>query len=60
MIDDLVKRAAAVRELSPPDQLRLAAELLEHQRAELAYSILERVKMELEYALAIARRGSNA
>lgn len=48
-----IKRA--IDALSPPDKLRLAAELLEARRAELAYTIADQVVKELGAALALAK-----
>ncbi len=45
-----------VEKLSLPDQLRLAARLLDEQRPELAWSVAHRVFRELDAALAVARR----
>jgi len=45
--------ATAIRNMTPPDKLRLAAELLERKQAKLAHSIAERVVLELGAALAI-------
>ena len=47
--------AAQVEALSPPDQLHLAADLLEKRKADLAYAIAKRVVNELGIALAIKR-----
>jgi len=41
-----------ISELSPPDKLRLAAELLEAQRPELALSVSQMVVRELGAVLA--------
>jgi hypothetical protein len=40
-----------LEELSPPDQLRLAAELLEKKNPRLAQAIVDRVSAELGAAL---------
>lgn len=45
--------ADEIRSLSPPDQLRLAADLLEARRSELALTIVRRVATELGAALAL-------
>jgi len=50
--------AEQIKALSPPDQLRLAAELMERQKGDIAYSIIEHVKTELGAALALRRLGS--
>lgn len=42
-----------IKALSPPDKLRLAADLLEKQRADLAHTIARGVVEELGAALAI-------
>lgn len=55
MAADLNDLAASIRDLSPPDKLRLAAGLLEATRAELAYQIADQVLLELGAALALAR-----
>lgn len=49
--------AEKIKALSPPEKLRLAADLLEHQKPEIAYSIIEHVKTELGAALAIRKLG---
>lgn len=49
--------AEKVKALSPPDKLRLAADLLEHQKPEIAYSLIEHVKTELGAALALRKLG---
>ncbi len=53
---DLEALAAKVNALSPADRLRLAAELLEARRPQLAYDIVDRVKVELGAALAMRMR----
>jgi hypothetical protein len=50
------KLADDIKALSPPEQLRLAAELLENRQADLAYQVIDRVRLELGAALVIARR----
>ena len=47
--------AKQIEELSPPDKLRLAADLLERQRPELAKSIIDKVGTELGAALLLAK-----
>lgn len=44
-----------IKAMTAPDQLRLAAQLLESKRADMAYPIISRVKVELGAALAFAR-----
>ncbi len=44
-----------IRALSIPDQLRLAAELLEAKRADVAHPIIKRISLELGAALAWRR-----
>lgn len=44
----------AILGLSPADQLRLAAELLEAKRPKLAKAIIDRVAVELGAALVLA------
>lgn len=46
-----------IKKLSPPDKLRLAADLLEQRKAELAYSVAELVTRELGAALALDAAG---
>ena len=41
--------------LSIPDQLRLAAELLEARRVDVAHPIIERISLEIGAALALRR-----
>jgi hypothetical protein len=48
--------AVKIRELAPPDRLRLAAQLLENRQANLAYSIVDQVKTELGASLALERQ----
>lgn len=50
--EELFDKIAA---LSPPDRLRLAADLLEARKPKLAYSLIERVKVELGAAMALNR-----
>lgn len=54
--EQLVALAARVKSLSPSEKLRLAAELLDGNRAQLAHQIAEQVVFELGAALALARR----
>lgn len=56
---ELEKVAAEILKLSPPDRLRLAADLLDAQRPELAQDVARRVVEELGAALVLrkARRG---
>jgi len=49
------KLADQINALSPPDKLRLCAELLENRKAETAHRILERVTLELGAALALSK-----
>jgi len=44
-----------IENLSPPNKLRLAADLLENKRPELAHAIAERVVTELSAALALRK-----
>jgi len=53
--DEAAEVAEAIKRLSPPDRLRLAAGLLEEKRAALAYSIADGVVTELGAALALAK-----
>lgn len=59
---ELTKLAEEIKRLPPPEQLRLAAGLLEKERPEIAYHIIDRVRLELGAALAVsearARGGS--
>jgi hypothetical protein len=52
---DLEDMARRIRELSPPDQLRLAGDLLDAGKAELAHGVAHRVVLDLGAALAIRR-----
>lgn len=45
----------AIRDLSPPDKLRLAAMLLETKKPELAKTIIDQVGTELGAALLLAK-----
>jgi hypothetical protein len=54
-VDDLEALAARIDALSPPDQLRLAAELMEARRGDLAQPIIARVAKELGAVLALAK-----
>lgn len=51
---ELEQLAQKIRDLSPPDKLRLAAGLLEGKRPELAHQIANDVVIELGAALALA------
>jgi hypothetical protein len=53
-VADLNKLKAEIDSLSPPQKLRLAAELLENRQAKLAHTIAERVVLELGAALMLA------
>lgn len=53
MTTEVEKLKAEIDALSPPEKLRLAADLLEAQKPELAYRILDRVSTELGAALAL-------
>jgi len=46
--------------LSPPDQLRLAASLMDSGRGDMAYAVLHRVHDELGAALALARAATGS
>lgn len=50
-LEVLSKRVDA---LSPPDRLRLAAELMEHRRSEVALPIIRKVADELRLAIMLA------
>ncbi len=50
---ELEALAAKIKALTPPDQLRLAGDLLERRQARLAHNIANHVVMELGAALAI-------
>lgn len=56
-IGEIAETRDRIEAMPPPEQLRLAALLLENQRADLAYSILDMVKTELGAALALRRGG---
>lgn len=56
-MSDMRALAAEIEALSPPDKLRLAADLLEGRRPELAKSIIDTVAAELGAALLLARVG---
>ena len=45
-----------IDELSPPDQLRLAASLLEERSPRIALAIIDKVSSELHVALAATAR----
>lgn len=47
--------ADKIKNLSPPDKLRLAAGLLEQRKAQLAYTIARQVTEELGAALALSK-----
>lgn len=47
---------AKIEALSPPDQLRLAASLLEEKKPELAKAIVDRIAWELSLLLLPPRR----
>lgn len=51
---DLNKLKAEIDALSPPQKLRLAADLLERRQGKMAHTIAERVVFELGAALALA------
>lgn len=53
---DLEALAEEISRLAPPDQIRLAADLLERKRPKMAYAILSRATTELGAALALVRR----
>lgn len=53
MSDAAQQLAEEIERLSPPARLRLAADLLEAQRADLAYPILTTVTVELGAVLAL-------
>jgi hypothetical protein len=55
MTEDLRNLAAEIEALSPADKLRLAADLLERQRPELAKTILDKVAVELGAALVLTK-----
>lgn len=48
--------AKKVNALSPPDRLRLAAELMEHRRSAVALPIIQKVADELRLAIMLAER----
>jgi hypothetical protein len=52
-METLVRKVNA---LSPPDRLRLAAELMEHRRSETALPIIRKVADELHLAIMLAER----
>ena len=54
-MSDLHSLAAQIRELTPPARLRLAVDLMEHGRGDLAHTIAEPVVTELGAALALRR-----
>lgn len=53
---DVEAIAARTLKLSPPDRLRLAAELLEERKPQLAHAIAKHVVDELGLALFLAGR----
>ena len=54
--DEQVEEVARrVLSISPADRLRLAAELLEAKRPDLAYAVLDRVRDELAAVMAYVR-----
>lgn len=53
MAENLEELAAEIKALPVPEQLRLAAGLLERKRPELAHTIIDRVCTELGAALAL-------
>ena len=53
MPTDLHALKAEIEALTPTDRLRLAADLLERQKPELAHAIAEKVVLELGAALAL-------
>ena len=57
MADELLRCAEEIRMLSAPDQLRLAADLLDAGRDDVAAPIVRRVSDELHLAVVLARRG---
>lgn len=50
---DMLALATKIKQMSPPDQLRLAAGLMEAEQADIAYSIVERVTTELGATIAL-------
>ena len=57
MSEDIHELAAQIEALSPADKLRLAADLLEHQKPKLAKSIVDKVGAELGAAMLLAGVG---
>ena len=53
MATDLNALAAEIRSMTPADQLRLAAQLLDAHRPKLAYSVADRVVKTLGAALCL-------
>jgi hypothetical protein len=49
---------ARIDQLSPPDKLRLAADLLEKNSPEVAHAIAESVVLELGGAIELSKRGA--
>lgn len=56
MKPEIVQMFNQIKALSPPDKLRLAAGLLEAQKAQTAYLIARQVTDELGAALALLAR----
>ena len=53
-MSDIEELRDQIDALPPPDRLRLAAQLLEARRPEIAYAIIDRVKTELVAAMMLA------
>jgi hypothetical protein len=59
-VSDIHELAEQIKALTPPERLRMAADLMERKRGDIAYVIAKTVVDELGAALAlrnIARRG---
>lgn len=56
MGEDLKTIAAEIEALPVPEQLRLAASLLENRRTEIAHTIISRISTELGAALLLAKK----
>lgn len=56
-MSELEDIAQAIEKLSEPDKLRLAAELLEHKKDELAYRVIDAVRLELGAAIVLRNGG---
>lgn len=59
--ESLEALAEEIKALSPPDQLRLAADLMERKRGDVAHIIIERISIELGAVIAeqkLARRAA--